>query len=176
MIYIDIDGVMTNIAKTLELIFKVEIPSLSYYDFRELEFRKDIFQMFSEIPKMDDYCSWCVPNIEFMKQLQDSGVDFEFLTARPETCHDATITWLKFHGFNQIVHHSLDKNSFMKRGDVLIDDCAKNIAKLKNGRIGYCYIQDSHMYSEEYIEYNIKNFVKDKGLIDILKQHQKTTL
>lgn len=177
MIYIDIDGVLTNLAATLSKLLNVDLKILKYYDFKNLPYREDIFKIFNDTELMDDYCLNSVPNFAVIEALKKTNANFEFLTARPETCRRATQEWLNNVGLDDInLIHNKDKNGIMTRGDILIDDCPKNINSLKNGRIGYCFSNEQNQYFEEYEFYNIINFVYENNLLELLNSYKESDL
>lgn len=177
MIYIDIDGVLTNIPQTLNDIFGSKIVKMNYYNFRDPDIKDKVFKMFDD--KMDTWIQMSVPNKDFIKILIDSGAAFQALTARPEEYNKETREWLDTHvKTGLVIHNSVNKQEIMNRTDKLIDDCPKNVRKcLNSNRVAKLYTDNNNCYFEETIEYKLQNQTIDNhGFRELIQNNNKGLL
>jgi len=175
MIYIDIDGVLTLFASTVNKVCGTNITRINSYgldDFESPTKEKDFEKVKNTFADPALYVESCVANWNLITKLRPLKDNFKILTARREENAELTKKWLKFVGLDGVeVFYQVNKHEFLLPEDILIDDCVKNVALcLINNRKAVLYQNPECIFKKEKKEFGIKKTVNDIEVELLLKR------
>lgn len=176
MIYIDIDGVLTLFASTVNKVCGTNITRINSYgldDFKSPTKQKDLEKVKNTFADPILYIESCMANWNLITKIRPFTDKFCILTARREENSEHTKKWLKFVGLGDVqVFHQVNKHEFLLPEDVLIDDCVKNVTLcLASNRNAVLYENPECIFKKEKKEFGItkKNIVNDLEVELLLK-------
>lgn len=173
MIYVDIDGVLTDTVATFNKLLGTKIASLSRYDFKDLDksTQDKIFDLFAN--RADEYALGCVPNLKLINELNSRKIKFKIMTARDPICKDSTYKWLCQYIDNPDVVYKKEKHHAMDFNDILIDDCPLNVYNcVKRKKTAFLYVAKDAYFESEIAKNWLYPFIFCDGDFETLEQHQ----
>jgi len=156
MLYIEIDGVLTNTVATINKILKTNIECIRDYDLYSTRIQKEMFD--------EKYIQECVPNIDVIEFLKNKN--FKCLTSRLSINDLKTKKWLKQYLKRDVeVLYSASKHNILTSADVLLDSKPLTIANCNIEKKKSFLYQNKTLCFEKEIElYKINNIINNELL------------